>query len=320
MASVAAAFFVERVHALHRRRLADDAVVAVAHRQGLGPRRRAGAAAPARTSEVFSTASAASAASRFKYSSSAALKLPRLRVEHLHHADDVAVAIAQRRRHEAARAISGLAIDLAKEAPVALGRRQVEDLPRGGDGAGDALPDLEPDLLELGQVRRAREQLARLRIDEVERAAIGAERLGDLGDHPVEQLVEIDLALQERPHRQEHVRLLRHRILADPFWIKRAMVAEGRPWCTPPAAQAAVRAARGASVIDEPLARRRRRGKRARVAASMRAICQSSCVGSWWKSTSPPTPAASARRAPSSAVEWPQPRRAAYSSTVYCAS
>ena len=61
--------------------------------------------------------------------------------------------------------------------------------------------------------------------------------------------------------------------------------------------------------MHHPLARRHGRGQeRARVAASMRATASRRAPGRGGTSTSWPTPAARASRAPSSAVEWPQPR------------
>ena len=59
---------------------------------------------------------------------------------------------------------------------------------------------------------------------------------------------------------------------------------------------------------------------RARAPASKRSMNASSWVGSWWNRASRLTPAAMATSVAYSTVEWPQPTRWPYSSSVYCAS
>ena len=63
--------------------------------------------------------------------------------------------------------------------------------------AGYALAEVEPDLFDLREVRRLGEDLVAITIEQVERAAVGAEALHHLVDDGGQNGVEVDAALDE---------------------------------------------------------------------------------------------------------------------------
>ena len=175
-------------------------------------------------------------------------------------------------------------VHAGEEALVALGGGDVHDLAGGGDVAGDALPEPEADLLELGQVRGPREHLALAAIDEVERAAIGLHRLGDPVHQRAEQIVERHLAAEELAHREQD----------------RAR-AVGR--VAHAGADASPRGARWERAHGTPTVRPSRHanaaGKIVRASRSIASTRSSPWVGSWWKRPSRFAPHAFAIRAAS---------------------
>jgi hypothetical protein len=93
-------------------------------------------------------------------------------VEGLEDAGDLALGVAHRDAEDGAGAVARRGVDVAVEAGVGVGVGDVDDLPALGDRAGDALPQLDPDLVgsALGDLAP---QLPALAVQDEERAAVG---------------------------------------------------------------------------------------------------------------------------------------------------
>ena len=105
--------------------------------------------------------------------------------------------VLHRRGEDRPRAVAREHVPLGAEARVLVRVLHVERLARPRDVAGDAVADLEPDRAHVVALRDARDELVVRLVEQVERGAVGLERLGDLVENELEQLVEIE----RRPER-----------------------------------------------------------------------------------------------------------------------
>ncbi len=76
----------------------------------------------------------------------------------------------------------------------------MQRLSRAGDVAGDAVANLEPDRADVVALGDARDELLARLVEEIQRGAIGLERLGDLVENELEQLVEIERRTERGAH------------------------------------------------------------------------------------------------------------------------
>ncbi len=126
-------------------------------------------------------------------------------VDSLDHADELVVEADQGHGHQAARAVAGLAIDVAVEAHIGVGVGDVDGLPAGGGGAGDAPVGREADGLALVRVLV---QLVAGRVVEKERRPLRLEGLLKGAEDELQQVVQVQGAGQGARDLQQGLHVL----------------------------------------------------------------------------------------------------------------
>ena len=130
----------------------------------------------------------------------ASAELSGLLVEHLDDADGASQVVLHRDREDRARAVARGHVPFGVEPRILVGLVDEERLARLRDVAGDALTDLEADGPDLVALHDARDELALPLVEQVERRAIGLDRVVDLGKDELEEPVEIERGAEREAH------------------------------------------------------------------------------------------------------------------------
>jgi hypothetical protein len=122
-----------------------------------------------------------------------------LLVEDLDDPDRPSEMVLHRDGEDGARAIPRLDVEVRVEPWILVGLVDEERLARLGDVAGDTLADLEPDLTDLITLDDARDELVLPVIEQIEGRAVRLDRVGDLVEDELEELLEIERGAEGEP-------------------------------------------------------------------------------------------------------------------------
>src|SRR5262249_1054739 len=118
--------------------------------------------------------------------------LAALAVQDLEDSKNFTFSSAEGNSQKRSGAIAGHPVDLAEEVGLLARGRHSYRHAMEGHLAGDALPRLETDLANLGEVCCPREELALDRVEQIERAPVRTEQPSDAVDQELQKAVEVE--------------------------------------------------------------------------------------------------------------------------------